>query len=74
MQKPTRQDRLFQAIGIINKGMNSKLKKIMKTALNLGPNCNYIMLQLTQKEKLTCPKLYIKKPRLVRGDVARVFA
>ena len=42
--------------------MNSKLKRVTKTALSLGPKCNYIMLRLTQKEKLACPKLYTKAP------------
>ena len=56
-QNQTRQDGLFQAIGINNKGINSKLKRVTKTALCLGPKCNYIMLQLTQKEELFCPKL-----------------
>ena len=55
MQNSTRLDGLFQAIGMNNEGINSKPKRVMKTALSMVPKCNY-MLQLTQKEELTRPK------------------
>ena len=47
--------------------MNSKLKRVMKTALSFGSKCNYMMLGLTEKEELTCPKSYTKSTRLGRG-------
>ena len=47
--------------------MNSKVKRVTKTALSLGPKYNYIMLCFTQKEELTCPKSYTKSTRLTKG-------
>ena len=57
----------MQAIGINNERMNSKLKRITKTALSLGPKSNYNVAAHIESG-IDLPKVVNEKHQTSRGE------
>ena len=75
LRKTNQTRRIVPGNKINNEGINSRLKRVTKTALSLGPTkpkCNYVMLWLRKKWEWACPKSWKRITRSARGDVDRV--